>query len=231
MRQVPARPGNGRVVGWSVALSIAVAGAAAIIIAVRSGAAPYQATGNSDPGAVVRIGTAVVRAATDICAVLCTGALAYGVLLTAPRTVAGRRLSLSPDGYRSLLTAGSWAIAWCVGALLMASFSAASGAGLPLSAIATPDDWISLVAAQEEPRAWLICTVLVAVLALACRRTVTWRPMLALLALAVLALLPPLATGHSPSDAGHDLATAAIMIHVPASAIWLGALVMLLART
>lgn len=211
-------------------LSLVVGGAVATVIAVRVGAAPYRAAGNADPGALVRIGTPLLRAVTDLCAVMCTGALAYGVLLTSPQTVAGRELSVSTDGYRALLTAGRWGLAWCGGALAMASFSAASGAGLPLADIATPVNWLSLVDAQEEPRAWLITTALAAALVFGCRRTVTWRPMLGLLALAVLALLPPLATGHSSSDAGHDLATAAIMIHVPAAAVWLGALVMLLTR-
>ena len=46
----------------------------------------------------------------------------------------------------------------------------------------------------------------------------------------MLAVLPPLAAGHSSSDANHDFATAAIWIHVPAALLWVGLLVPVLDR-
>ncbi len=212
------------------ALAAVVAGVVTVLLAVSAGVAPYRALGSSDPGAVVRLGTPVLRLVVDVAAAMCVGSLAFAVLLTPPRDLDGRKPSMSGTGYRALSAATWWAVLWCGAAFVLTTFTAASGAGVRLSAISSPTRWAGLVGAQEEPRAWLVSCALAAILAIGCRLVLTWRPLVALLVVGIVALLPPLATGHSSSDTGHDLATAAIMIHVPAAAVWLGLLVTVLAR-
>ncbi|MGH3438915.1 MAG: cytochrome c oxidase assembly protein [Sciscionella sp.] len=197
-----------------------------IAVSVLTGSGPYRDLGNSDPGAVIRIGAPVLRAIADISATICTGSLAYAACFTR-RQPSGL---VSAEGFGALRGAGRWATLWCVASLLLVPFSEGNIAGQRLSAVMAPDALLGQLNALEPPKAWLLSAACALVLAVACRMTLRWQPAVALLVLAVLALLPPLATGHSSSDTGHDFATAAIMIHVPAAAVWIGVLVVLLRR-
>jgi cytochrome c oxidase assembly factor CtaG/putative copper export protein len=213
----PTRRGWARWAGASLALAVGVAA----VIALAAGPSPYQALGAGDPGLVVRLGAPLARLVADLAATVCLGSLAYAVFFTAPQAGGG----VSPAAYAALRTAGRWATGWCVAALLLVPLDAAQTAGLPLTRVLTPGGLTALVGALEGPKAWLGAAAVVAAVAAGCRWTLRWRPVAGLLGLAVLAVLPPLATGHSASDAGHDLATAAIMLHVPAAMLWLGLVV------
>ncbi|HEX7662615.1 MAG TPA: cytochrome c oxidase assembly protein [Pseudonocardiaceae bacterium] len=206
---------------WALVAGIPLAVVLVVVASVLAGAKPYAALGNTDPGVLVWVGAPLVRVLVDIAASLSVGSLAFAVWCTAP----DRNGSLTSTGYAAVRTAGRWAAIWCVASLVAVPFDAADLAGQPLSAVLPPDHLFGLVGALEEPKAWLVSAVLAAVVAAGCRMTLRWRPCLVLLPVAVLALLPVLATGHSSSDAGHDIAIGAIMIHVPAAAIWLGVLV------
>jgi putative copper resistance protein D len=103
-------------------------------------------------------------------------------------------------------------------------FDTADTAGQPLSRVLTARSFPALVAASEEPKAWLCSTVLVLLVVSCCRVVLRWRTVVLVLVLAVFALLPPLATGHSSSETSHDIATDAIMLHVPAAVVWVGLL-------
>ncbi len=205
--------------------STLLAGLIVIVIAVIAGSWPFRAIGTTDPGAVVRIVTPFLRLVVDVAATVCVGSLVFAAYFTRPQASG----VVSPAAYAALQRAGKAAIVWLIAALLIWPFDAAATAGLPPSRVLSPHAMRVLTGALEGPKAWLVTIGLVGLVAIGCRRAIRWQTTLLLSALAVFAVLPPLATGHSASDAGHDLATAAIMIHVPAAVIWLGVLIALTA--
>ena len=193
-----------------------------VVLGVLVGADPYRAVGNADPGALVRIGTPLLRLVNDVAAALCLGGLAFGAFFARPRDGA-----LSPHGFAAVRYAGLWGAVWAAAAAVMVFFETANTSGLALSSVLAPDALTGLVSALEGPKGWLIEAVVALVVAIGARVALNWRPVAGLFALAVFALLPPLATGHASSDTGHDVATAALMLHVVAAALWVGVVVAL----
>jgi putative copper resistance protein D len=198
-----------------------------LAVALWAGTGPYLAIGVTNPGAVVRLATPVMRLVVDLAASLCAGALTFACWF-APRGPDGE--VMSAEAYWAVRFAARWASVWCVASMAMVTLSATAGAGLPLAAVATVPRWAGLVAAQEQPCAWLVAVVLSGLVAVGCRTVLGWRPLAGLLLLAVAAVLMPLAAGHSSSDTNHDIATEAIAVHVPVAAVWLGVLICLLHR-
>ncbi|WP_020496033.1 cytochrome c oxidase assembly protein [Sciscionella marina] len=209
-----------------LAALLAVLGTA--LIGVLSGTLPYTALGNGDPGALVRIGAPVLRAVATVSAALALGGLAFATLVSTPR--AGGLLS--PVGYDAVRSAGRWALLWFLASAVLVPFDVADRSGETLgrsfAQVFGGGDPFPLLAAMESPMGWLLSAVLAAATALSARFVLRWLPAVAVLLLGVLALLPPLVTGHAASEAGHDLASAAIVVHVPVAAIWGGVLVALL---
>lgn len=225
----------------AVALGVgaAVAVVVVLVVVLVSGPAPLVALGGSDPGVLLRIMTPLVRLVADAAAVVCVGSLVFAVAFTLPREASvhhsGPQSSgeLSGRAWSAVLTAGRWAWVWAAAALLQVVLGfALSTGGLDrvvrlLRSAPSPVAILSALAAGEEPLAWLLTAVLAAVLAVVARTVLRWTSAVAVLALAVAAVLPPLATGHSSSQAGHDLAVPALWIHVIAAVVWLGVLVAL----
>jgi cytochrome c oxidase assembly factor CtaG/putative copper export protein len=206
-------------VRWLVAGAGVLGVALVAVLVVTAGTAPYTDLGNGDPGASVRLGTPLVRFVADLGATLCTGSLVFAACFTAPRPD-GR---LSGDGWAAVRAAGWWGLVWLVAALVLVPFDIADTVGESLSDVL--GNLFGLLAAVEEPRAWLITTGVVLLVVVGVRVALRWATTVALAVLAVFALLPPLVTGHSSSDAGHDVATSALLLHVPAAVVWLGVLV------
>jgi putative copper resistance protein D len=202
---------------WALAGAAVLGVAIVAVLVVTAGSTPYADLGNSDPGALVRIGTPLLRFVVDLAATLCTGSLVFAVCFTGPR----ERGRLSPGGYDAVRWAARWALSWLVATLVLVPFDVADQTGQP------PTRFWHLLGALEEPRAWLVTAVAVLVVAAGTRATLRWPTTVALAGLSVFALLPPLVTGHSSSDTGHDLAATALLVHVPAAAVWLGTLVAL----
>lgn len=212
---------------WTALLltgGVAVGIAATVLIAVMSGAGPYLLLGNTDPGALVRVGTPVLRVIADIAATLCVGSLIFAGAFTRPQTSG----LLSPGGFAATRDAARWAVVWVVASVLLVVFDTADTAGQSLGDVLSPAHLLGLIGALEETKAWLVTAVIALIVAVFARFALRWRSAVYLLPVAVLGLLPALATGHSSSDAGHDIATIAIMVHVPAAAIWIGVLVAVL---
>lgn len=209
-----------------VAVGILLGGAGIAVLAVLAGAEPYRAVGDPDPGALVSIGAPVLRLLADITGAGCVGALGFTTLCTRPRASG----LVSAPGYAELRLAGHAATAWAVLAALLVPWSAADTTGLPLGTVLRPAALAGLLSASEVPEAWLVTAVAATAVALGCRLVLRWRPAFLLLATALFALLPPLVTGHGSADLGHDLALAAIVVHVPAAALWFGGLLTVLRR-
>ena len=205
----------------TVFLAAAVlATACAVGVAVLAGTRPYGLLGVGDPGLLVRLGTPALRLGADVAGTVCVGAAAFATWFASPHQ--------APTALRA---AGHWATAWCLCAALLVPFTSADETGLPLTGppdsvtVSTPASAVSQWAALEQPLGWLVAAVLALLVALACRLATRPAPVCWL---ALLAITPPLATGHSSAGRGHDLATTAILVHVPAAMVWLGVLVALL---
>lgn len=198
-----------------------------VTVGLAAGGAPYQALGSGDPGLLVRVGTPLLRLAVDGSATLCVGSLVAAAFFSGSPQPSGL---VSPRGYAWLRAAGHWALLWLVVVLVLLPFDGADTAGLPLSRVLSPAALATLTSALEGPKAWLGVACLVAVVAVGCRLALRWTSTVVLAGVAVVALLPPLVTAHTASDTGHDLASSAILLHVPAAVVWLGVLAVLAAR-
>jgi cytochrome c oxidase assembly factor CtaG/putative copper export protein len=212
---------------WTVLVlvgGVVVGIAATVLISIVAGTGPYLTLGNTDPGALVRVGTPLLRLVADIAAMLCIGSLAFASFFTRPQSSG----LLSPGGFAAVRDTARWALVWLAASVLLVVFDTADTAGQSLSDVLAPGHLFGLIGALEETKAWLVTAVLAAVLALFSRFALRWRSAAYLLPVAVLGLLPALTAGHSSSDAGHDIATVAIMVHVPVAALWIGVLVAVL---
>lgn len=76
-------------------------------------------------------------------------------------------------------------------------------------------------------QAWLITTIMGAVVTILLFAWRTWTPVLITAIIALAALLPMATQGHSGDLAGHVLAVNSILLHTVGAAVWLGGLVLL----
>lgn len=213
-----ARP---RLTPW---IAAGVGGGLLLVIAVvlLGGDEVYRVLGYSDPGVVVSFGSTIARMAVNVSAAIALGGLVFCAFFTSPQRAGG----VSAEGYAALrwATRGAWV--WFAASALMIPFQMSESSGLPLSSVLAPGDFFGLLHALYEPKAWVAAAILSLLVAAGAQRTLNWRPALGLSAVACLGLLPPVLVGHSGSNANHDYATNAIVIHVVAAALWLGVLAM-----
>lgn len=233
---VARRPERDRRVRWVFPAAGLVAVGVVVLIAWSAGAGPYIALENTDPGVVVHLGAPLLRLVADVAATVCVGSLVFAVCFT-DSPPGGQ---LCGRGYAAVCSAGGWAAVWCVAAVVLVPFDVAESGGGPLLGgsavtVSSPAGPLELLAAMEEPLAWLVTAALALVVVVGCSltafgfaRAVRWSWVVAVLGVAGLAVLAPSAAGHSSSQTGHDLATAAVMIHVLAAVIWVGVLVAVL---
>ncbi|MBV9144127.1 MAG: bifunctional copper resistance protein CopD/cytochrome c oxidase assembly protein [Pseudonocardiales bacterium] len=203
---------------WPLVGGALLAAVLVIVVSALAGARPYTAVGNPDPGPVVMLGTPLLRLLADLAATVCVGALTFAASCTRPQPSG----LISAQAYGELRIATHAALVWGMSALLLVPFSAADTVGLALSRVIAPGHLLTQLDALEQPKAWLITAAVAAMVAAGCRAVLSWRAVFALGGLAVIAVLPPLATAHGSSDSGHDLALAAIVIHVPTATLWIG---------
>lgn len=222
---------------WVLAAAVVAAAGVVVLVGLLAGVWPYAALGSSDPGVVVRVGAPVLRLLADTAATVCVGSLVFALFFT-DSSPSGQ---LCARGYAAVRSAGVWAGVWSAAALVLVPFDVANFGGgallgdLPVATSSSPTGLFTVLAAMEQPLAWLLTAGLALLVAVGCllsaaayARALRWLWVAGVLGLALLALLPPLGTGHSASQTGHDLATAAIMIHVPVAVVWVGVLVALL---
>ncbi len=197
-----------------------LAACAAVFVAVLSGAWPYTALGNTDPGALVRIGAPALRLVADASATVTIGSLAFAASFTSSPTASCR-------------TASRAATLWAVAAGALIPFDVADQTGQSLagpSAGATSSVGMTtwqLFSTLETPIAWLVTAWLAVGIALASHTLTSRRTLIVVFGVALLTVLPALATGHASSNTGHDIATGALFVHVPLALLWLGVLIAL----
>ncbi|TCO49733.1 putative copper resistance protein D [Actinocrispum wychmicini] len=184
----------------------------------------YAAVGLRGPDGFTRNGLIVVRILAEVGGVLCVGSLLFAAFMV-PAQESG---VLSADGYRALRAAGWAAALWCVSAILSVPFTVADSFTQPLGSM----DFgkiVDLAASLEQTKAWLLTAGVAVVLVVATSRVLLRRSTTVLLGVAVFGLVPVAASGHSSSGGDHDWATASLLWHLVAAALWVGGLVALLA--
>ncbi|GAA2780669.1 cytochrome c oxidase assembly protein [Saccharopolyspora taberi] len=204
-------------IAWGVVAAVVIV----VALVWSVGDAAYSALGYPDPGAVTAVGVNLLRMTADIAAAVCLGSLVFCAFFTSPRKTGG----VSADGYAALRSAGAAGWAWFGSAVAMVPFEMADSAGQSLAEVLSPSGFSGLLHAMVEPKAWVATAVVALVVSVGCHFVLAWRPVMLLAGVAAAGLLPPAVVSHSASNAGHDIATNAMLLHVVAAALWLGVLV------
>ncbi|WP_208543735.1 cytochrome c oxidase assembly protein [Rathayibacter sp. VKM Ac-2804] len=212
------------------ALLLVVAALVALLAALAFGggsAAPLL----NDPGPVVRFGLPVAKLAVNLGAAGMIGALVLTLFALSPRAVAARKGAPADAEPRTEYT-----IALDVAAASAAFFAAASaltGFFTFLNVTQTPlsfdrDFGTKLsyfIGSIPVGQAWLITTLLAAVVTVLCFAVRNQTALVFVTAIALLTLLPMAQQGHAAGASGHDAAVTALGLHLVFAAIWLGGLV------
>ncbi|MCE7003951.1 bifunctional copper resistance protein CopD/cytochrome c oxidase assembly protein [Kibdelosporangium philippinense] len=162
-------------------------------------------------------GLPIVRVLAELGAVVCVGGLLLsGFLLPEPQP-------------RSVTTAGWAAVLWAIAAILSIPFTLADVYARPLSYFMDFDRLVEIAFAVEPTRAWMLTALIAIVIAIATRRITSQSATRLLLGLALFGLVPVASSGHSSSGGDHDWATASLLTHLVAAALWVGGLISLVA--
>ncbi|MGW8482763.1 cytochrome c oxidase assembly protein [Microbacterium sp. NPDC055903] len=200
-----------------IAILLVAAGAAIVAALLYGGAAdPLQL---SDSGPVVRWGMPIVKMLSSI-----AGSVMLGALVLA--------LFALPAGTKPFDRALD------VSSLAAAIFTVASGAGAFLNFMLVFNPTLSADPLFGEQlgnfllniplgQAWLITTLMGAVVTILAFAWRTWTPTLLTAVLAAASFLPLATQGHSGDLAGHNIAVNSILLHTVGAAVWLGGLLSL----
>ncbi|MDX3659820.1 cytochrome c oxidase assembly protein [Streptomyces sp. ID05-26A] len=182
----------------------------------------HAALGDSDPGRLTSLAFGLVRTLANAAATITVGALVFGgFVVPAP----GRSAKLTAQAYAAVRVAANAAAVWvaAAGVAVVLSVSDATGQSISVALSHLP----GLVAATEEPKAWLVTVVAAGLVAAGTRTALTWVTAVLWLVPALVGVLAPVIVGHVANGAWHDVATNAMVWHVPAAAVWVGSLVAL----
>jgi cytochrome c oxidase assembly factor CtaG len=204
------------VLWWSLGAVAAVVLVAAVSVGIAD--TPYAFAGNDDPGRLAAAAYALLRLIAAISGGMTLGSLTYTLFCTAP-TVSWR---IDTDGYAGVLVAQRFSVVWLAAAVALIPVSAADSAGVTVAAVVRHQALWSLVSATEKPKAWIVVTVLVTVIAVGTRLAFSWITLLGLAALGAVAVLPPAVTGNAGEGPNHDLATGAVILFAVAASIMPG---------
>lgn len=207
-------------IGVAIAAGIVAAAIGALVLADG-----LSATGLPDPGSATSYGLPFVRAAGEIAAVVAIGNFLLAAFLVPPQPNG----VLDADGYRALRLGGVACAIWATCAALLVALTISDVSGVPLSNLSPIDIW-SAAGLVETTSAWRWTAVMAAVVAVASVPVLRWSWTPALMAGALLTLVPLAVTGHSSSGGAHDIATNSLLIHLAAAAVWAGGLLALLAH-
>ncbi len=209
---------------YAAAAATGIAAFGALLIALVAGGAVREKviTGLSDAGPLTRWGLPVSRLVMEL-----GGTLTVGVLLGAAVLLPSARGVLDPQAIR-YLRATSWiAAVWAAGASATLIFTVSDILGEPVGTVAGGNELSSYVGQLPQGTALMFVVLLSALVALLSRTAATPGSALGLLAVALVALLPPPLTGHSASSPNHELAISGLAMHVIALAPWVGGLMLL----
>lgn len=203
-----------------LALLLAAAATLAALLAFGD-VRPEVLPGLPDAGALTPYALPAARLASRLAAVATIGLLLAAVVLS-PRDGAG----LSASGYRRLRLAGWAAAAWAVSGAALVVFTYSEIAGRPVGELGTGTVF-HFATRITLGQSFAVPALLAAVVAVICRLALRPTGATVALALAVLALVPPVFTGHAAGDGGHQIAVSGLLLHVVPVTVWAGGLLAL----
>lgn len=203
----------------SVTLAVVAGG---LLLWWGGGAVTEALPGLPYPGPVTPWALPAAKLGTQLGAVATVGLLLAAVALS-PRDL-GR---LSRSGYRRMLAAGWAALFWSACTAATIAFTISDLLARPVSEN-TPTSVLTFVLTVDVGRAYALSMVLSVLVLIVCR--VSLRPVGATFALAaaLLAVVPPIFTGHAASAGDHQLAVSSLLLHVVPVTVWAGGLLALL---
>jgi cytochrome c oxidase assembly factor CtaG/putative copper export protein len=212
---------------WPVLIGVGVlAGAVAAGIGALSLADALTATGLPNPGPVTTYGLPLVRAAGEIAAVVAVGSFLFAAFLTPPQANG----VLDAGGYRALRMGTAASAVWTACAVLLVPLTVSDVSGQPLRDHINPVSIWSAASLVDAAGAWRWTAFIAAAVTIVSLPVLRWSWTPALLAGALVTLVPLALTGHSSAGGAHDLATNSLLIHLGAGALWAGGLLALLAH-
>jgi putative copper resistance protein D len=206
-----------------VAAVLAAAVAALLIALVAGGAVTEKVIpGLGDAGTLTRWGLPITQLALNVGAAFTVGTLlAAAVLLPSEE---GRLGQVAID----YLRAASWlAAGWAAAAGACLVFTVSDILGEPVGQVVAGSELSSYAGQLPQGLALMLVVLLAVMIALMARTTFTAGGALALLAAAIVGLLPPPLTGHSESSPNHTAAVVGLALHVAAVVPWVGGLAVL----
>lgn len=206
----------------SVLLAVAVA-AVAIGMVIAGGAYAAPLPGIPDSGPLVAWGAPILRALTNLAAVVTIGWLLAATFLDP----SGRDGVVSMAGRRDLTWAAIASISWAGLAIVQLFFELAHVLGVPLSQAVTPEVVSTYASEVPTTRALFFMAILAIVVAIGALATSTTGASSAWLLLCVVAASLPTLVGHGAGLGDHGLAMASGVTHVTAAVLWMGGLVAL----
>lgn len=182
---------------------------------------PPPVAGIPDPGPVTGWGLPLSRVLSDLAAIAVVGGLLVPLLTM---TAVGDEVRGRP--YRALRSVRAVALVWAGAALAQVVFIVSDLFAIPVwdlsFGLARDIAWQT-----DQGRALLLQVVLALGVAVASRWALTGREVLWLLAVAAVALTPPVFTGHAAAAGSHDLAILSLLVHLGGVTLWVGGLLAL----
>src|SRR5258707_6520185 len=223
-RPAGAAPGRRGALVWPLLDGVAVlAGCTAAGIGALSLADALTATALPDPGPATTLGLPFVRAAGEIAAVLAVGSFLCGAFRVPPQSSG----VLDVGGSRALRLGTVASGVWAVCAALLVPLTISDVSGHRLADHLNPVRLWSLAGLVNTADAWRWTAVLAAFVTLASLPVLRWSWTPALVAGALISLVPLGLTGHSSAGGAHDLGTNSLLIHLVAASVWAGGLLAL----
>lgn len=134
----------------------------------------------------------------------------------------GAGWKLTERDYRLLGHARGFATLWAIASIVLIPVNAADVNGDPLSYVL--GSLGSYLTSTQSAQAWLLTAATATALAIGCWLSTTWRWVVGMTILAVLAALPTVVTAQVSVGAGHDFATDAAIMFTLATTLWFGAI-------
>jgi putative copper resistance protein D len=195
------------------ALALTLTLADAVPDAGPAGADPGRLTGWALPGfRLLADGAAVVT---------------VGLLLTACFLLPSPRGELSGLALRAQRAAVVPAAIWALAAVAQGFFTISDLLAVPAQDLLGSTTWVSSLLQISQGKALLWQAGLALLVAVLVRWSWRTRTSVWTLLLAMLALAPPVLTGHAASSGAHDAAIVSLLVHVGAVSLWTGGLVAL----
>lgn len=210
---------------WPVTVTgLAVAIAAMAAMLWYGGAARQEPLpGLPHPGMFTIWALPVARLGVQVFSVATVGLLLAALVLS-PRDGAG----LSAVGFRRLRAASWTALGWSLSAFATLCYTLSDLLGAPLPEVLSLTSLVTFISSVNVGQSFCLTTLLALVVFVICRISI--RPVGATIGflVALLAVVPPIFTGHAASASDHQLAVSGMLLHVIPMTLWAGGLLALL---